>query len=96
MFRFKERRPPDPLVPHLALECSGRPANEGQPLFAINRNVSNGFPDEGAESEIVVVANEFVPLRPFFPFDGTDFERLKNSQVWRASPSFFFAHGDIV
>ena len=84
------------MVPHLALECSGRPANEGQPLFAINRNVSNGFPDEGAESEIVVVANEFVPLRPFFPFDGTDFERLKNSQVWRASPSFFFAHGDIV
>ena len=86
------------MVSHLALECSGRPANEGQPLFAINRNVSNGFPDEGVESEVVVVTNEFVPLHPFFPFDGTDFERLKRSQVWRVFPRFFFAYvyGDIV
>ena len=65
------------MVSHLALECSGRPADEGEPLVVMNRNVSNGFPDKGVESEVVVLANEFVPLRPFFPFDGTDFNGLK-------------------
>ena len=54
----------------LHLNAAADQPMSGQPLFAINRNVSNGFPDEGVESEVVVVTNEFVPLHPFFPFDG--------------------------
>ena len=43
----------------------------------------------GVKSEVVVLANEFIPLRPFFPFDGTDFDGLKYFEVWRTFFRFF-------